>query len=134
MQVQEKRGDAHRAHPSVPADLQPGRVFVTLDEELDNFERESRRFRGDEDGLLEEYRPFRLMHGIYGQRQEDTQMVRVKLPFGGVSADQMDACAGFAERYSGFRRGHITTRENFQFHFVPLDETPEVMRLLASVG
>src|SRR3990170_1154829 len=91
-----------RAHPNVPADLQPGRVFVTLDEELDNFERESRRFRGDEDGLLDEFRPFRLMHGVYGQRQEDTQMIRVKLPYGGVSADQMEACAVFAEKYSGY--------------------------------
>jgi len=134
MQLKEKRADSHRAHPAVPDDLQPGRVFVTLDEEIENFERETRRYRGDEEGLLNEYRPFRLMHGIYGQRQEDTQMVRVKLPYGGVSADQMDACAVFAEKYSGFRRGHITTRENFQFHFVPLDDTPEVMRLLASVG
>ncbi|MDO8611367.1 MAG: nitrite/sulfite reductase [Dehalococcoidia bacterium] len=118
----------------MPADLQPGRVFVTLDEELDNFERESRRFRGDEDGLLDEFRPFRLMQGVYGQRQEDTQMIRVKLPYGGVSADQMEACAVFAEKYSGYRRGHITTRENFQFHFVNLDDVPEVLRLLAGVG
>ena len=134
MQVKEKRGEPQRAHPAVPDDLQPGRVFVTLDEEIENFGRETRRYRGDEDGLLDQFRPFRLMHGIYGQRQEDTQMVRVKLPYGGVSADQMDACAVFAEKYSGYRRGHITTRENFQFHFVPLDDTPEVMRLLASVG
>jgi sulfite reductase beta subunit-like hemoprotein len=134
MQLQEKPGKAHIAHPAVPADLKPGRVFVTLDEEIVNFERESKRWRGDEDGLIDEFRPFRLMHGIYGQRQEDTQMVRVKLPYGGVSADQMDACALFADKYSGFRRGHITTRENFQFHFVPLDDVPEVMRLLAGVG
>ena len=134
MQVKEKRGEPHKAHPAVPADLQPERVFVTLDEEIENFERESRRFRKDEEGLLDEFRPFRLMHGVYGQRQEDTQMIRVKLPYGGVSADQMDACAVFAEKYSGYRRGHITTRENFQFHFVPLDDVPDVMRLLASVG
>src|SRR3989304_1272578 len=131
MQVTDK---PQRAHPNVPADLQPGRVFVTLDEELDNFERESRRFRGGEAGLGDEFRPFRLMHGVYGQRQENTQMIRVKLPYGGVSADQMEACAVFAEKYSGYRRGHITTRENFQFHFVNLDDVPEVLRLLAGVG
>src|SRR3989337_339466 len=131
MQATEK---PHRAHPSVPAALQPALVFVTRDEEIDNFEREGRRFRGDEDGLLDEFRPFRLMHGVYGQRQEDTQMIRVKLPYGGVSAGQMEACAVFAEKYSGYRRGHITTRENFQFHFVDLDDVPEVLRLLASVG
>src|SRR3990172_3695584 len=131
MQATEK---PHRRHPNVPADLQPGRVFVTLDEELDNFERESRRFRGDEDGLVDEFRPFRLMQGVYGQRQEDTQMIRVKLPYGGVSSDQMEACAVLAEKHSGYRRGHITTRENFQFHFVNLDDVPEVLRLLAGVG
>src|SRR3970282_301987 len=102
MQVTDK---PQRAHPNVPADLQPARVFVTLDEELDNFERESRRFRGDEDGLLDEFRPFRLMHGVYGQRQEDTQMIRVKLPYGGVSAHQMAACAGLAARHPRFPRG-----------------------------
>src|SRR4030067_760572 len=124
----------HRAHPNVPAALQPGRVFVTLDEEIENFELEGRRFRGDEDGLVNEFRPFRLMHGIYGQRQEDTQMIRVKLPYGGVSADQMEACAVFAEKYSGYRRGHITTRENFQFHFVNLDDVPQALRLITAVG
>ena len=134
MQVREKRDDSHRGNASVPADLQPGRVLVTLDEEIDNFERESRRFRTDEEGLLDEFRPFRLMHGVYGQRQDNMQMIRVKLPYGGVSADQMEALAVVGEKYSGYRRGHITTRENFQFHFVDLDDAAEVMELLASVG
>ena len=134
MQVKEKRPDSYRAHPAVPADLQPGRVLVTLDEEIENFKQEARRFRTDEEGLLGEFRPFRLMQGIYGQRQENTQMIRIKLPYGGVSADQMETCAVVAEKYSGYRRGHITTRENFQFHFVNLDDVPDVLRLLADVG
>ena len=134
MQVKEKRPDSYRAHPAVPADLQPGRVLVTLDEEIENFKQEARRFRTDEEGLLGEFRPFRLMQGIYGQRQENTQMIRIKLPYGGVSADQMETCAVVAEKYSGHRRGHITTRENFQFHFVNLDDVPDVLRLLADVG
>jgi len=134
MQVKEKRPDSYRVHPAVPADLQPGRVLVTLDEEIENFKQEGRRFRTDEEGLLGEFRPFRLMQGIYGQRQENTQMIRIKLPYGGVSADQMETCAVVAEKYSGYRRGHITTRENFQFHFVNLDDVPDVLRLLADVG
>jgi len=134
MQVKEKQPDSYRAHPAVPADLQPGRVLVTLDEEIENFKQEARRFRTDEEGLLGEFRPFRLMQGIYGQRQENTQMIRIKLPYGGVSADQMETCAVVAEKYSGHRRGHITTRENFQFHFVNLDDVPDVLRLLADVG
>ena len=134
MQVKEKRPDSYRAHPAVPTDLQPGRVLVTLDEEIENFKQEARRFRTDEEGLLGEFRPFRLMQGIYGQRQENTQMIRIKLPYGGVSADQMETCAVVAEKYSGHRRGHITTRENFQFHFVNLDDVADVLRLLADVG
>ena len=134
MQVKEKQPDSYRAHPAVPADLQPGRVLVTLDEEIENFKREARRFRTDEEGLMGEFRPFRLMQGIYGQRQENTQMIRIKLPYGGVSADQMETCAVVAEKYSGHRRGHITTRENFQFHFVNLDDVADVLRLLADVG
>ena len=134
MQLKEKRPGSYRAHPAVPADLQPGRVLVTLDEEIENFRQEARRFRTDEEGLLGEFRPFRLMQGIYGQRQENTQMIRIKLPYGGISADQMEACAVVAEKYSGYRRGHITTRENFQFHFVDLDDVADVLRLLADVG
>ena len=92
-------GDGHKAHPKVPADLRPGRVFVTLDEEIENFQREVRRFRQDEEGLRDEFTPFRLRQGVYGQRQENQQMVRVKLPFGGVSADQMDVLGDIAEKY-----------------------------------
>lgn len=134
MQIEEKRADSRRAHPAVPADLQAGRVFVTLEDELENFEREARRFRTDEEGLMDEFRPFRLMHGVYGQRQEKTQMIRVKLPYGGVSADQMEALAVIAGKYSGYHRGHITTRQNVQFHFVDMDDAPDVLRLLADVG
>lgn len=123
-----------QAHPKVPTDLKPGHVFVTLDEEVDNFGREARRFRTDEEGLESEFTPFRLRMGVYGQRQMDQQMIRVKLPYGGVNAEQMEVCAVIAEDYSGYRRGHITTRENFQFHFVNLDRTAEVLQLLADVG
>ncbi len=117
-----------------PAELKPGHVLVTLDDEIDNFEREVERFRADPEGLESTFVPFRLKHGTYGQRQPDQQMLRVKLPYGGVTAGQMDVLAEIAEKYSGLRRGHITTRENIQFHFVNLDDTPEAMRLLATVG
>ncbi|MEE8369742.1 MAG: nitrite/sulfite reductase [Dehalococcoidia bacterium] len=118
----------------MPADLKPGHVFVTVDEEIDNIRREARRFRQDEEGLAEEFTPLRLRQGVYGQRQSDQQMIRVKLPFGGISADQMDVMAEIAGKYSGLRRGHITTRENIQFHFVNLDQAPDVLRLLQDVG
>ena len=125
----EERTEA-QAHPKVPVDLKPGRVFVTLDEEIDNFGKEAGIFRTDEEGLEAEFTPFRLRMGVYGQRQMDQQMIRVKLPYGGVNAEQMEGCAVVAEDYSGYRRGHITTRENFQFHFVNLDKTAEVLKLV----
>src|SRR6478672_7304570 len=87
-------------------------------------------------GELEEdiFRVFRLNNGIYGQRQGGhNQMVRVKVPYGAVTPEQLDAMAQLSDEYSrGW--GHITTRQNFQFHFVPLERIPAVMRDLASVG
>jgi sulfite reductase (NADPH) hemoprotein beta-component len=59
------------------------------------------------------------VRGLYGQRQDDVHMIRVKIPQGVLSAAQLSALAEVAERYSrGF--GHITTRQNIQFHFVQL--------------
>ncbi|MGZ4706469.1 MAG: nitrite/sulfite reductase, partial [Acidimicrobiales bacterium] len=80
------------------------------------------------------FRVFRLNNGIYGQRQGGhNQMVRVKAPYGSITAEQLDMMAHISETYSrGW--GHITTRQNIQFHFVELERIPEVMRLLASVG
>ncbi len=86
--------------------------------------------RMDEDA----FRVFRLNNGIYGQRQGGhNQMVRVKFPYGGVDADQLELLADVAERYSrGW--GHLTTRQNVQFHFVQLERVPELLKDLASVG
>ncbi|HEX6424891.1 MAG TPA: nitrite/sulfite reductase [Acidimicrobiales bacterium] len=80
------------------------------------------------------FRIFRLNNGIYGQRQGGhNQMVRVKIPWGGMLPDQLEMMAHLADTYSrGW--GHITTRQNVQFHYVQLEKVPEVMRLLGSVG
>jgi len=82
----------------------------------------------------EQWRAFRLVRGTYGQRQaEDAQMLRVKIPQGVLTADQLDALADVAERHSrGF--GHITTRQNVQFHFVKLHDVEPAMRRLAETG
>ncbi len=80
------------------------------------------------------FRVFRLNNGIYGQRQGGTnQMVRVKLPYGSMTPEQLEMMGYIAERYSrGW--GHITTRQNIQFHFVQLADIPDLMEHLASVG
>ncbi len=82
----------------------------------------------------DKFRVFRLNNGVYGQRQGGrNQMVRVKLPYGGVTAAQLDVFARVADEYSrGW--GHITTRQNIQFHFVQLERVPELLRDLADAG
>ncbi len=122
-----------KPHPKVPAEIKSGFTFPIIEAEFDEFAGRARKFRiGDEDPT--EFQMFRLSRGIYGQRQADEQMVRIKLPFGGVTAEQMEALAEVSEKYSDFHRGHITTRENFQFHFVNLDDAPEVMRIIGRAG
>ena len=67
----------------------------------------------------EDWRRFRLVRGTYGQRQDNVQMLRIKIPQGILTGSQMRALADVAARYSrGFC--HVTTRQNIQFHFVPL--------------
>jgi sulfite reductase (ferredoxin) len=90
--------------------------------ELSVFEAEMRRFlRGELSA--ERWRSFRLAHGVYGQRQDDVQMVRVKVPGGALDAAQMARLADVAEEY-GNGIAHLTTRQDVQFHFVKLDRVP----------
>ncbi len=111
----------------------PGHVIPILDREFDDFETESTRFQ---EGKFEEteFIKFRLKQGVYGQRQADVQMIRVKLPMGGISADQMDAFAEVIERHAPLRKGHVTTRQNIQMHHIPLAEMTDLMRVIAEAG
>src|SRR5712692_10938604 len=82
----------------------------------------------------DQWRAFRLVRGTYGQRQTaDAQMLRIKAPQGVITSDQLAALAEVGERYSR-RFGHITTRQNIQFHFVKLHDVEPAMRLLADAG
>ncbi len=81
----------------------------------------------------DEFRPFRLKHGIYGQRQAGVQMVRCKVPGGLVTARQMEQLGRVADEFGG-GKGHFTTRQNIQYHFVPLARVSDLMHLLADVG
>jgi sulfite reductase (ferredoxin) len=101
--------------------------------DIEKFEAQLQRYLA---GELDEdvFRVFRLNNGIYGQRQGGhNQMVRVKIPYGAVTPEQLDRMAHIAENYSrGW--GHITTRQNIQFHFVQLERIPDLMREMAAVG
>ena len=87
-------------------------------------------------GELDEdvFRVFRLNNGVYGQRQGGhNQMIRIKAPFGTITAAQLDRMADLSTEYSrGW--GHLTTRQAIQFHFVQLERVPDLLRDIAMVG
>jgi sulfite reductase beta subunit-like hemoprotein len=111
----------------------PGHLIPILEREFDDFDTEAGKFlRGDLEE--EEFVGFRLKQGVYGQRQADVQMVRVKLPMGGVAPEQMEAFADVIEKYVPLEKGHITTRQNIQMHHVPLDDAAKLIRELGDAG
>jgi len=111
----------------------PGVVIPIWDDELDDFETEATAFREQQREEVE-FMLYRLRQGVYGQRQPDVHMNRIKLPMGGVTSDQLDGLAEVCETFAPLGKGHITTRQNIQVHFVPLDQMPDMLRVLGTVG
>ena len=112
---------------------QASAVIPILDGELDDFETEATAFREAQRDETE-FMLYRLRQGVYGQRQADVHMNRIKLPMGGVTAEQLECFAHITETYAPLRKGHITTRQNIQVHFVPLDQMPDMLRDLGEAG
>jgi sulfite reductase beta subunit-like hemoprotein len=108
-------------------------IIPFIEYEIQRLEEESAAFKAGEREVAE-FTPFRLRQGVYGQRQPDTQMIRVKIPGGILTPEALDALGEVAEEYAPLGKGHITTRENIQYHHIPLDRCPEVLRLLSTVG
>jgi len=82
----------------------------------------------------DDFRRFRLQHGAYGSRMtDDYSMVRVKVPAGEVFPDQLERLAQLSEAFS-IGSAHVSTRQNFQLHWIALEDVSEVMRGLAEVG
>src|SRR5690349_7302793 len=109
------------------------RLSFARESEIDEFVDTLARFERGEI-TADQWRSFRLVRGTYGQRQtEDAQMIRVKIPQGILTGDGIEAMADVAERFSrGF--AHVTTRQNFQFHFVKLHDVEHAMRRFAEAG
>jgi len=80
----------------------------------------------------DQFRPHRLRRGIYSQRQAGVHMIRTKVPGGLLTAAQLRQLAQISDDFAG-EKGHLTTRQNMQFHFVPLRDVPEVLHRLADV-
>jgi sulfite reductase beta subunit-like hemoprotein len=111
----------------------PGHIIPILEREFDDFDTEAARFmRGEQEE--DEFIKFRLKQGVYGQRQPDVQMIRTKLPLGGITPEQMEAFADSIERYAPLGKGHITTRQNIQVHHIPLPEAAKFIREISDAG
>jgi sulfite reductase beta subunit-like hemoprotein len=125
-------GRGSLADPEVYENV-PGHVIPIIEREFDDFDTEAGAFlagRLPEDQFI----GFRLKQGVYGQRQVERQMIRVKLPFGGVNPEQLDSFAEVVERYVPLRKGHITTRQNVQLHHVPLPDAAKLIREISASG
>jgi len=141
-------------------DLLEGQISAQHAEEIDTFETEIELRQQDKvDEKI--FAETRLRRGTYGQRYDNGQrhdgsksqvlafadkhtkgphtawdapgMQRIKIPYGGVNAEQLDVMAALAEEYSD-GIVHITTRQDFQLHFIHIEDTPSLMRRLAAVG
>src|SRR5215210_3943563 len=119
-------------NPEVREDV-PGHIIPILEREFDDFDNEAGRFmRGDQ--TEDQFIGFRLKQGVYGQRQPDVQMIRTKLPMGGITPEQMETFADVIEDYAPLNRGHITTRQNIQVHHVPLPDAAKFIRRISDAG
>ncbi|HEY3805771.1 MAG TPA: nitrite/sulfite reductase [Kofleriaceae bacterium] len=109
-----------------------GRLGFARREDVDLFVERLEAFeRGELDA--DAWRSFRLLNGVYGQRQDGVMMIRAKLPGGIATPQQLRALADVAERHGG-GKGHVTTRQNVQFHFVPMADVESALTTLAGAG
>lgn len=95
-----------------------------VEKDIIELEKKIRQFKG---GNIDEekFRSLRLARGVYGQRQQGVQMIRIKLPYGKVTSNQLLRIADVSDEYSRGRL-HITTRQDIQIHYVDLERTPEL--------
>ena len=95
-----------------------------VEKDIIDLERKIRLFR---EGKIheEKFRSLRLARGVYGQRQQGVQMVRIKLPYGKMTLNQWNRISDISDEYSTGNL-HFTTRQDIQIHFVSLEKTPEL--------
>ncbi len=131
--VQQGKGRTGTLENPETYDNVPGHIIPIIEREFDDFDGEAEEFLAG-NRPEDEFIGFRLKQGVYGQRQPDVQMVRVKLPFGGVTPEQMEAFADVVEKWAPLEKGHITTRQNVQIHHVPLRDMESLIREISKVG
>jgi sulfite reductase (NADPH) hemoprotein beta-component len=102
-------------------------------EEIDRFEQAIDSFSA---GAIDpdRFTAIRLQQGAYGQRQHGVNMLRIKIPGGRLTAEQLEAIADIVQDYSQHKMAHVTTRQSIQVHFIPLVQMPAAMRRIAKAG
>ena len=112
-------------------DLVATEYDATVREDIELFRQQAQSFTS---GAIndDQFRPHRLRRGIYSQRQAGVHMIRTKVPGGLLTSGQMRQLADIADDFAG-GKGHLTTRQNMQYHFVPLLQVPDVLHRLADV-
>jgi sulfite reductase (ferredoxin) len=102
----------------------PASRRVLVEKDLLDLEQKIFKFRN---GQIDEekFRSLRLARGVYGQRQQGVQMIRIKIPFGRLNTRQLRKIADISDEYSNGNL-HLTTRQDIQIHHVSLDRTPEL--------
>src|SRR4029450_4415013 len=111
----------------------PGHIIPVLEREFDDFDNEAEKFLAG-DTPETEFIGFRLKQGVYGQRQADVQMIRTKLPFGGITPEEMEKFADVVEQSAPLNKAQITTRQNIQLHHIPLRDAAKAIRELSESG
>ncbi|MDD2685057.1 MAG: nitrite/sulfite reductase [Gallionella sp.] len=102
-------------------------------EEIDRFEQAIATF--NEGGIdPDRFTAIRLQQGVYGQRQQGVNMLRIKVPGGRLTAEQLGVIGEVTAEFSQHQTAHLTTRQSIQIHYIPLVKMPEAMRRLAKVG
>lgn len=104
---------------------------TTVREDIEQFRIKAQEWM-DKKITDDQFRAQRLRRGVYGQRQEAVHMIRTKIPGGSLTADQMRQLAAVADAVAG-GKGHLTTRQNMQYHFVPLPKVADALHMLADV-
>jgi sulfite reductase beta subunit-like hemoprotein len=132
-QLPQKKGrPGSLSNPEVIKDV-PGHIIPIIEREFDDFDSAADKFL-DGNTPEDEFIKFRLKQGVYGQRQADVQMIRIKLPMGGVTPEQMEMFADVVEEWVPLGKGHITTRQNIQLHHVPLKHAAALIRKASEAG
>lgn len=119
---------------SLKSQPRPLRLPPEVQAEIDRFRVEIGRLEAGE-ADPDDFKKFRLQNGVYGIRgSQDLHMIRVKIRFGALTPDQLQALAGIAEDFTPLKACHITTRQDVQFHNVLRRAVPEVMLRIARCG